>query len=274
MAKKAVVRHRLPKAPLVEVVFELRWRLKGSPGIPPQLYSDPGLLVLAHNFSQRAGKLGFGERQALAPPEQVGAYGVLYRYRKKDAPEFPLLQIGPGIFAANHGPQYEWQEFRSLVLDGLRALLRSYPRLPGYPLEPIHLELRYLDIFDRSLLDTPDIVAFINRGTTMRIDVPAFLQDRGRFVDDFHARLSFSRSAEAWKNAKFSIDLGTVLGKDQNAFRLETKVTTDGGGLPNLGTHTKYVGNIAEWLDFARGLTSPFFKDFIDKNLMAQFEAD
>jgi len=274
MAKRAIAHHRLPRAPLVEVVFELRWKLKGSPAVPPPLYMDPGLLPLIYDFSKHAAKLGFDVRQEMMPPDQTAAYSIVHRYRTKDAPDFPLLQVGPGIFAANQGPLYEWHEFKSFGLEGLKALLASYPKLPGFPLEPTHLELRYLDIFDHSLLDTADIVAFLNRGTTLRVDIPAFVQDPKRFSGELGGRFIVGRAAQAWKRSNFSLDFASVTVKEQQALRLETKVVTIEDGVPRLGTPSQFVSGVAKWLEFAHGLTSPFFREFVREELMRQFEAN
>jgi hypothetical protein len=51
MAKKKRASDRLPKAPLTEVVFELRWARQAGPAGQPILQSDPGLLPLLERFS-------------------------------------------------------------------------------------------------------------------------------------------------------------------------------------------------------------------------------
>jgi hypothetical protein len=271
------MRDRLPQAPLIEVVFELRWQLVGTSGIPLQLHSDPGLFPLLHEFAKQADKLGFNMRQDMSPPEQTVGYAIVHRYRSKESPEFPLLQVGPGIFAANQGPLYQWSEFKELVSKGLKALLTSYPRLPAFPLNPVHIELRYLDIFDRSLLGTTDMVDFVNRGTTMPIEAPPFLQ-QGRYFDgEFTGRLAFQRAAKAWKGSEFSMEFGavTLTAKAERAFRLETKVVTSTEAVPKLAKdHTQFLSAVAKWLEFAHGLTSPFFKEFVKHELMAHFEAE
>jgi hypothetical protein len=242
--------------------------------VPPALYTDPGLLPMIYDFSKHAAKLGFDVRQEMTPPDQTAAYAIVHRYRTEDAPDFPLLQVGPGIFAANHGPLYEWHEFKSFGIEGLKALLASYPKLPGFPLEPTHLELRYLDIFDRSLLGTADIAAFLNPGTTMRVDIPAFMQDPQRFSGDLEGRFIVGRAAQGWKSSNFSLDFGSVIANKERALRLETKVVTIDEGVPRLAAPSQFVSGVAKWLDFAHDLTSPFFKEFIRKELMAKFEAN
>jgi hypothetical protein len=92
-----------------------------------------------------------------------------------------------------------------------------------------------------------------------------------------NGRIVFNRSPTAWKESEFSVDFATVRARDntdQKAFRLETKVLTKEGGLPTLKKHTQFVSDVAKWLDFAHGLTSPFFKKFIARGLMAKLEAD
>jgi hypothetical protein len=43
----------LPKAPLAEVVFELRWALQAGPEGVPILQSDPGLIPLLDQFPRK-----------------------------------------------------------------------------------------------------------------------------------------------------------------------------------------------------------------------------
>ena len=49
----------LPNAPLVEVFFELRWKLQGDAQTPLPFLVDPGYQILVGNFIADAMKYGF-----------------------------------------------------------------------------------------------------------------------------------------------------------------------------------------------------------------------
>src|ERR1044072_977127 len=101
MAKKSARIDRLPKAPLAEVVFELRWKLPGPVDAPALMKSDPGLLPLLDPFTAGMKKIGFRSFKDIAPPLQTAGYGVARRYFKAAEQTFPIMQIGHGIFASN-----------------------------------------------------------------------------------------------------------------------------------------------------------------------------
>ena len=270
-SKKPQARDRLPNAPLVEVVFELRWALWGSPGIPAPFRSDPGVLPLLHAFTTAAEQLGFVTKLDMSRVEETGAYGVIRRYKKGEALNFPLLQIGVGIFAANEGPTYQWTQYKALVLSGVKAVLESYPNLPSFPLQPSYLELRYVDMFDDVLLNTAELTEFLSRGTTARMSAPPFLMDGELFEGPTDARVVLGRRVKEWKATNFLVDCATGLREGQRGIRLETKVVTQQPGVPILRASGQFLDETERWLDFAHGFTSPFFREFVTPDLMDQF---
>lgn len=66
------VSEALPKAPMVEVVFEVRWKLQDGPAAVPMLKSDPGLVPLLERFSKQMRKTGFTAQRDLSHPLQTG----------------------------------------------------------------------------------------------------------------------------------------------------------------------------------------------------------
>src|ERR687896_366249 len=105
MAKKAA--QCLAKAPLAEVVFELRWRLPGGDSVPAALRTDPGMLPLLEGFSDRLSRMGFASVTNISPPQQTAAFSITRRFKKNSDDHFPVFQIGVGILAMNEGPSYE-----------------------------------------------------------------------------------------------------------------------------------------------------------------------
>jgi hypothetical protein len=266
---------RLPKAPLAEVVFELRWDLQGAPDAHPVLRSDPGLLPLLDSFSKEMKRIGFPASHDMSPALQTGGYGVVRRFFTDAGRPFPIMQVGPGIFATNDASEYEWEAFKGRVRHGLRALLKSYPHLGFFKLKPRHIELRYINVFDASLLGTTALFEFLDRGTNMRCEVPEMLNDKKIFSGEAGGRFVFVRPLKGWKDSTFTLDIGSGKsgGKD-DIIRLEIKVVSQGQSVPTVKRATTFIPAIEEWLEFAHDITSPFFKHLVRPELMAKFEED
>jgi uncharacterized protein (TIGR04255 family) len=273
MVKKPKQPATLPKAPMVEVVFELRWTLQSGPPGEPVLQSDPGLLPLLGSFSGRMKKLGFSASTDLSHPLQTGPHGVVRRFFKTAKQPFPLMQIGPGIFATNEDAKYDWKEFRLQVNRGLKALLLAYPKLDFFPLVPNYLELRYIDVFNPSIVGAVGFLGFLGGGTTLKVELPSMLRDEAKFTADAVGRLIARKEVRGRKNTEFALDIGS--GRNQNTsediVRMETKVTTTSGGVPALKSPARFLKDVGDWLDFAHGITSPFFKDLIKPSVLSKY---
>src|SRR5262249_7746915 len=113
---------------------------------------------------------------------------------------------------------------------------------------------------------------FVSRGTTMVVKAPPFLEDRTRFEANMPARVILYATPQGHKNTLFVMDFGTTVREGHAAFRLENKVVTTGTAVPTLKSHKEFLVSLDKWLKFAHDLTSPFFKCFVTKELMDQFE--
>jgi uncharacterized protein (TIGR04255 family) len=213
--------------------------------------------------------LGYPVYKDLARPEDIIGYHVTRRYFTADDVSFPILQIGQGVFASNQSSEYSWPSFRAQTLKALKVLLDSYPKLEGYPLEPVHLELRYIDIFDQSLLGTLDLIEFANRGTALNIGIPEYLFDKKKFSGRSDGRLLLHRQMR--NGTKFQVDFASaknnVTGKPM--LRLESKVVTEDS--PRFRSPAKFAANIESWLTDAHDITSPFFRRFMSAEVMQKF---
>lgn len=265
---------KLKNAPLAEVVFEARWALDDQSGPIPQLRTDPGYSVLASNFTDWA------KRQKFAAVEKVGGqqigsmttlgWTIDRRYRKSADSPFPLWQIGPGIFAANDTSSYEWRTYKRHALQGLSGVLANYPDLRADKLQPLSMELRYLDIFSAEIIDGRDFVKFANEGTHFGISPSSFLLDRRVFSGLKSGRLLLQFHVKSMKHTTFSVDLVTVrLGNGVEAIRLESKVHTSEQGMPRRSAMKAFAGR---WLESAHDITSPFFTSVIRPELMTRFK--
>jgi uncharacterized protein (TIGR04255 family) len=152
------------KAPVIELVAELRWAPSGDSALPA------GNLTLAlgsqaEEFFQRFGnvvaKADFAQAEKLIPSGIPPPWHhVAWRYRNpSDANK--LLQVGAGIFSANAlKPYRRWRDFEPTIELGVKALLES--RAPNEADQPFaRASLRYINVFSGDLLGGKQPAAFI-----------------------------------------------------------------------------------------------------------------
>ena len=109
--------NKLPKAPLQEVIFEIRWKLDFDPASQRQI--DKELQFAFSNFSAlSAEKLKY--RKILKPPSIADS---LFKNRPFyhfwfDETQYPVFQLGQGFFTVNETEKnYAWKTFRSHLLE-------------------------------------------------------------------------------------------------------------------------------------------------------------
>lgn len=274
MAAKNVKSKRLPKAPLIEVIFELRWALQGG-SMPGVVQSDPGLIPLIEAFTTAAKKQKFSVfKDQTAHPLQAAGHSIVRRfYRGADLP-FPILQIGPGIFASNAGPTYKWDEFKKQTISGLDALLHSYPKVSFFPLSPIGLDLRYVDHFNKSILGNAKLFHFLKHATSFQITPTKMLDDSTFFSGDADGRLLFRRHLKGRKDTIFDLDIASAslntTGED--VVQMTSRITSTNGDVPSFSTPKKLLSAVSAWLEDAHDITHPFFEAFILPSIMKKFE--
>ena len=263
---------QLPAAPLTEVVFELRWDLRPAP--PPLGQFDPMLLPTIHRFTAAMEKSGFPHRIDLIHPIQTAPYGVVCRYYRDSESPYPLMQIGAGIFATNESSKYEWISYRAQVLDGVRALLSSYPTDLGAQLKPTHIELRYTDVFTKDITQDNSYFDFAKNSTFVTFSLPDFLKDRQLFWGDPVGRFFYEHALRERKDSFFAFDLAS--GKNgqskEDIVQLVSRVASTGRGVPSVKTPGTFVKEVQKWLDLAHGILSPFFRNFVKPEVMEKFE--
>jgi hypothetical protein len=242
-SKSAQALDRLPNAPLAEVVFEMRWALVGN----SPFLTDPGVIPLLEAFTLAAKAIGYPSFRDMGNTQQMIGHSVARRYHRNPDTNFPMLQIGQGVFAVNQSSEYEWAHFKKLALAGLKALLQSYPELRGFPLKPNYIELRYIDAFDQSLTGTTDLIEFCQKATALGISLPAMLNDGKRFTGRLTGRLIVKKDLKSAKDTHMSIDIGS--GRNENSstdiVRLESKIVSEEKGIPSLATPGKFLDGSA-----------------------------
>ena len=168
------------KAPLVEIVAELRW-------IPPQLAASPqtplASIPLIGDTKQEEflmgvfgefRSLGFNKPERLVPPGFVTMlYQPVFRFSKVPGPSPILYQVGAGIFSTHGLPPYKsWDFFAPEVERGIGALLKA-GEVNEQTFDFSRVSLRYIDAFNKELTGGRDELGFIKDVLRIAIELPA-----------------------------------------------------------------------------------------------------
>ena len=153
MSDRIPTPHPLPKKPLVEAIFELRWALQQQEQQPNQAGIDPGFQILLGRFYDKV-SADFPESENLEMaifPEMMTPYLVRNRFRKTKN-GWPLVQLGTGILSVNDTESYDWSTFKPMLHKAVEILLETYPRNIA-PLIFSQVTLRYVDAIPLNALD-------------------------------------------------------------------------------------------------------------------------
>jgi len=143
---------KLPNAPLVEVIFELRWKVTDPEELAKCQYLHGDLYALV--------KEDFKFREALIAPDvpmelYVNVPSHRFRFAQND---YPLIQVGPGLLTLNTiDSKYVWDEFESNIIKALHNFLMVYQ----FDLkQEITLTLQFFDFFEFDFVSS-DVYNFL-----------------------------------------------------------------------------------------------------------------
>jgi uncharacterized protein (TIGR04255 family) len=132
----------VPKRPLVEAIFELRWEL---PETATGLRIDPNYgIIIGKLYSALEDEYGYYEQLPAANvPSEVARNVIQHRFRIAKN-KWPLVQIGPGILTVNDTENYDPRDFEDRVLNAFKTLQDVY-QSKDTSLNVSNLSLRYID---------------------------------------------------------------------------------------------------------------------------------
>jgi uncharacterized protein (TIGR04255 family) len=142
-AESLPARELLANKPLIEAIFELRWRLEKTGD--PSGGRDPGFKILLGRFfdNARSAYPTLVDLPATQVPEEMLPHVVRHQLRTAEN-AWPLLQLGPGILTANETAGYSWESFKPRLSEAIGVLFASYPK-DIFDFAPTHVVLRYLN---------------------------------------------------------------------------------------------------------------------------------
>lgn len=241
---------KLPNAPLLEVVFEIKWDIINKNDIIDFQYIHGDL------YSKLKGKFPF--RENLLPPEvpfEVVKGMPVYRFRK-DRNEYPLVQVGPGLLTLNtNDDKYFWEEFKEEINDTLNALKDIYPKLIDFKLNPT---LTYIDFFEISF-EKQNLLEFINENLNLNIQ-QGFIELTDESLKDINLTFNYQI-----KNDILSFNLRNgMINNKKIGLILQTKV---------IGGNNMYSSEtLTEWLNESHEICSEAFKKISKGKLYESFK--
>jgi uncharacterized protein (TIGR04255 family) len=163
------------KAPVIELIAELRWNPPGTTNTGGGLLSftlGGGGEEFFQHFGNQVAKHGFTKAERVTPAGfPVLWHQVVWRFRNPDDAS-ALIQVGLGLFSANALQPYKrWSVFRPTVELGLRALLATRPTQELHqPLSGV--SLRYINAFTGDLLKEHLPSSFIRDVLGFKLTLP------------------------------------------------------------------------------------------------------
>jgi uncharacterized protein (TIGR04255 family) len=250
----------LKNKPLVEALLEVRWKLRGE---PDGQQIDPHYKLLLGRFFDRISDR-YPEHEQLPTasiPDELVGHVVQHRFRAGPK-QWPLVQLGPGIFTFNSTADYTWEAFHPRVVDAVATLFESHPKREE--LRVTDLILRYIDAVD---FDHESESAFTFLRDMLKVDLklPDSLFD-GTNVAERPLSLSWQTSfrCHAPKGA-VAIKLGLGQKDGNRALLWDTSIQATGVDVPALPE------GFTEWIEAAHGVTSDWFFKLIDGELERRF---
>jgi uncharacterized protein (TIGR04255 family) len=237
---------KLPNAPLVEVVFELRWKITTKEELAgvQYLYGD-----LYNEL-----KSSYPFRETIVPveiPMEMTVNKPVHRFRANKG-EYPLLQIGPGIITLNTTDEkYYWDTFFSDAKELIQTLFDIYPIK-----DVIAPSILYIDFFPFGFAEN-NVHEFISRKFNLTCG-QSFYESESNPTD---FNMGFA----------YKIDLGDLRvnlqkGKNNNTegILLQTRI--------NGKQKAPGVDKINDWLMDAHELSSSVFKQLTRGELYESFK--
>lgn len=240
---------KLPKAPLLEVIFEVKWDILNNDDLVDFQYQHGDL------YSKL--KKNYSFRENLMPPEipfEVLKGVPVYRFRK-DKNSYPLIQIGPGLLSLNTTDDtYFWEKYKGEIDSLIKNFTDVYPKFSELKLVPV---LTYIDFFE--INENQNTIEFINKNLHINLQ-QSFIDDKKNNVQDINLIFNYSVG-----NDTLSLNLRNGnINNQKKGLVLQTTI------IGEKGIYT--IDNISTWLENSHEFSSEIFKNLTKGNLYNSFK--
>jgi uncharacterized protein (TIGR04255 family) len=249
----------LHNKPLVEAILEIKWALQGSEKEPK---IDPFFKILLGRFYDRIIS-DYPEHEQLPTanlPDEIVGQMVQHRFRIGKE-QWPLVQLGPGIFTFNSTADYKWSDFKERSILVVKKLFEAHPRIEQFKVTSI--VLRYINAvgFENG---NNDIFNFISENLKISLALPDNLFENN--IENKPLSMSFQSSFKS-SSPSGTISIRVTNGQKEGlpVIIWETALKTSDGDLPNLPSEFE------SWIDAAHQNTDDWFFKMIEGKLERRF---
>lgn len=241
---------KLPKAPLIEVIFEIRWTfdLQNKEEAQQIQYLHGDLFPLLKD------KYPYRETANSQMPLELMLHSPTHRFRTA-MNDYPLVQIGPGILTLNTiDPKYFWDDFEGRIMEVLEKLKSVYSFKPHHN---VHLVLTYIDLikFD---FQKSDVLKFLEE--YLNISIKQGFYNNQSAAGNVLLVLNYPTE-------QGSLNLNIGRGKDQKGFdgiTINTNLVS--------GNIKPEIPLIKDWLNNSHVVCSGLFKEMTKGKLYESFK--
>jgi len=238
---------KLKNAPLLEVIFELRWNMSDSSHWEryPYLHGDL--------YSQLKDK--YPQRELLVPgevPQEVMVNKPVYRFKSHDG--YPLFQVGPGLITLNTTDDfYEWDDYFAQIKELSNEFFQLYNFGSNEKVSP---SLSYYD-FLKIDLEEQDVLGYLSENLNIKIT-----QNFHEFNEDpnsFNLGIGYKTNL-----GNFNLRIDAGINKNQEKGLILQFQLNGLQKQPN-------IEDLTSWLNDGHKLCSKLFKQLTEGNLFNSF---
>lgn len=257
-----VMRGTLRKKPLLEAVFELRWKSRIEDTLPSSVDPDYSFLV---GLFQGAVKNDFPFPVRL-PASQIPAelvnYVAQYQFRVADG-AWPLVQLGPGLLTVNETTTYVWKDhFERYCVDLIRKLVDVHPN--AGQLSPYQAQLRFIN--GLNVDDDNDVLEELKRQLNTRIGLPNdVIQSVGSDSAPNGLQMAISFPLQQ-PSANLTISMSKARSNEKNVIMFDISVISAESQLES------FFDDYNTWLQSAHDVAESVFFGFLSDDLLERFE--
>ncbi len=200
------------KAPLVELIVEVRWAVETMPipGGGPAFIAGRSATFdsLFQNLSNDLREAGYHELERLVPHDMPPmARKPVFRF-KRQGQKFPVVQLGHGVLTVNAGPPdyISWNVFRPEVEKALSSLATHKSKED--PSNLFHnISLRYIDVFNDELRNGMSNFNFMKDVLGVPVSLPGNLLGYASGLEDISPTIALKIPLKDAENTSLTFQL-------------------------------------------------------------------
>ncbi len=241
---------RLPNAPLLEVIFELRWNALTQEATKKWQYLHGDLYSLIRDKYPVRELINNVE----VPKEILFHFQVgqpIHRFRPAQD-TYPLVQLGPGLLTLNTvDRKYSWTEYSKNILDISNKFFEVHPIK-----DSLALNLQYFDFFSFDF-ENSNVLDFLSKN--LKIDMKQGFQVPNRNLDSLDLGLTYNITTDS------RIFIGLNKGINEGKDGLILRTMCQGKNI------SPKIESIHDWIEKSHEMVSQLFKDMTSGEMYESF---